>query len=482
MIPDLEAILENAHEAFISIDADGRVRAWNHEAEVTFGWRRDEALGALLRDLIVPPAYRERHQEGLQRFLETGDGPLLGRRIEITAVHRSGREFPVELTISALETGGQWTFHAFVHDISDRHAAVELQARLAAMIVESADAIISRAPDGRVTSWNPAAERLYGYSSDEMMGAMLDHLEPSELAGEAASLFTRALAGEEIHDFETQRVCKDGRVIDVALTISPIHDAGGVVREIAMTARDISARKQMERDRAQALAELSQTIEMRTLFVATASHELRTPLTSIGGFARTLLSRWDGLREDEKLHFVRTIDEQSQRLARLVNQVLVLSRVETASVAASAEPVVVREVVERLLRELDLGDVVRIDAAGDPVAYVDPDHIQQMLLNYLANARLHGAEPISVRLDGTDDAVEIRVCDSGRGVPDGFVPHLFETFTQAGGSDGTRNGTGLGLAIVRGLAEAAGGCAWYEANSPCGACFCLRLPTPAHSG
>jgi PAS domain S-box-containing protein len=243
----LDRILETAHEAFISIDDEGRVVAWNREAERTFGWSREAAIGRLLRDLIIPAPYRERHQQGLRRFLETGEAPLLDKRIEITALHRNGHEFPVELTISALEQNGSWTFHAFVHDISDRYRASELQARLATLVEHSADAIVSRSADGKITSWNPAAEHVFGYSAAEMVGQTMDRTIPSDREGEAQGLLQRVVAGEAIRSFETERVCKDGRVIDVSITISPIRDDAGRVQELSMIARDITTRKQSER-------------------------------------------------------------------------------------------------------------------------------------------------------------------------------------------------------------------------------------------
>ena len=166
----LEQIVEHAHEAFISIDADGRVLGWNREAERTFGWPRERAVGAVLRDLIIPERYREAHDRGLARFLGTGEGPLVGKRIEISALHRNGQEFPVELTISAHRGADGWTFHAFVHDISDRYRAHELQRHLATVVEHSVDAMVTRAPDGRITTWNPAAERLFGWTAREMVG------------------------------------------------------------------------------------------------------------------------------------------------------------------------------------------------------------------------------------------------------------------------------------------------------------------------
>jgi PAS domain S-box-containing protein len=133
-VPDLRKVLETAHEAFVSIDEEGRISAWNPEAERTFGWAEEQVLGQRVRDVLIPPRYRSEHEHGLERFLRTGEGPLLGKRIEISALHRTGREIPVELTISAVRVEGRWSFHAFLHDISERYRANELQARLATLV------------------------------------------------------------------------------------------------------------------------------------------------------------------------------------------------------------------------------------------------------------------------------------------------------------------------------------------------------------
>ncbi|HEV2131488.1 MAG TPA: PAS domain S-box protein, partial [Longimicrobiaceae bacterium] len=116
-------ILESAHDAFITMDTQGRVCGWNSQAEATFGWPREEALGKPLVELIIPPHYREAHQQGLARFLATGDGPVLGRRIEVTALHRDGNELPIEMTISAIRQGESYLFSAFLHDITERKRA-----------------------------------------------------------------------------------------------------------------------------------------------------------------------------------------------------------------------------------------------------------------------------------------------------------------------------------------------------------------------
>ncbi len=471
----LARVIESAHEAFISMDADGRVSAWNAEAEHTFGWTREEAVRRLLRDLIIPERYRVRHDGGLRRFLETGEALLLDRRIEIAALHRDGHEFPVELTISALDEGGSWTFHAFVHDISDRHRASELRERLALLVEHSADAIIGRTPDGRITSWNPGAERLFGYRAGEMLGETVDRLVPPERAGEANELIERVVDGDAVQGYETQRVCKDGSVLDVSITISPIRDDAGLVQEVSMIARDVTARKQAERALAEANRELERANELKSRFVAIASHELRTPLTSIYGFATTLARRWDRFDDAEKLTFLQTIEEQSGRLNRIVDDVLLLSRIESGRTPTDVTLVRPAELARSVIGELGLEGEARNEVDDALTVRADPGQLHQMLRNYLENARSYGRAPYVLCALETPDGTVICVEDAGDGVAPEFVPELFESFSQANPNG---RGTGLGLAIVKRLAEAAGGHAWYEERSPRGARFCVSLPRP----
>jgi PAS domain S-box-containing protein len=473
----LETVIENAHEAFVSIDEQGRIVAWNREAERTFGWAREAVLGDRLRDRLIPPQYRARHEEGLRRFLETGEGPLLNTRIEITALHRSGREIPVEMTISAVEQEGRWTFHAFIHDISERRRAGELQTRLATLVEHSADAIISRTAEGVVTSWNPGAERLYGYSAREMVGSAAYPIVPPDRAYEERLLLARVLRGEPVRAVETERLTKDGRRLDVSLTISPIRDDAGLVSEFSIIARDISASKEAQRTLAAAFEQLRQADELKSNLVAVASHEIRTPLTSIIGFATTMLDRWREIPDEDKLEFLHLIESQGQRLQRLTDEVLTLSRLEAGMTRSAPVELDVEQITREIVSELRLENEVELETNGSAVALADPGHAHQILLNFLANAAAYGSPPLRVSLAEEAASLSIRVCDNGNGVPSAFVSRLFEPFARGFETENDR-GAGLGLAIAKGLAEVDGGEVWYEPNEPSGACFCLRLPKP----
>jgi PAS domain S-box-containing protein len=469
----LAEVLEAAHEAFVAINECGVITAWNREAERTFGWARQVAVGSPLRDLIIPHRYRTRHDEGFRRFLESGTGPLIDKRIEIAALHRNGHEFPVELTITALRQRSGWSFNAFVHDITDRYRANEFQARLATIVEHSAEAIVARTRDGLVTAWNPAAEALFGYTADEMVGQTLDGLLPDDRRGEVEGLLAIVLRGEPVRDFETVRLAKDGGSLDVSLTMSPIRDDAGEVVEISMIVRDVGERKRADRAVEVARAEVERALEMKSEFVAIASHELRTPLTSINGFVKTILERWDSLPDGDKRRYLSIVDRQADRLRRLVDDVLLLARFEEQKVTVQAAPVAVAEVARAVLaeRRAELSFELAADEAA--VAQADPDHVHQILANYVENALAYGSPPYRVEIGRDDAAVTVRVRDRGPGVSDAFAPRLFDTFARAAREPA---GTGLGLAIVKRLAVSAGGDAWYEPDSPRGACFCVSFP------
>lgn len=260
---------------------------------------------------------------------------------------------------------------------------------------------------------------------------------------------------------------------------------GMLRRALAASAeRDEQRRAERERERelhAERLehlnAELQQTSDLKSNFVAMASHELRTPLTAIEGFAGTLQHRWEDLSDEDKRTFVDVIDAQAQRLGRLVADLLTLSRIESGRLRSHPESTSLTQVLERTLR--DLGDIdLGVDCDESIRVHADPDHLQQILLNFLSNARAYGEPPITVSATIEGDWVELVVADEGPGVESSFVPQLFDRFARAPVAerhDGS-SGTGLGLSIVEGLAEANGGRAWYRPNEPRGARFGVRLP------
>jgi PAS domain S-box-containing protein len=263
-----------------------------------------------------------------------------------------------------------------------------------------------------------------------------------------------------------------GRMASVALENARLY--AELQQELAERGR---AEKELERfatELQQANEELRQADELKSQFVAMASHEFRTPLTSVLGFASTMLKRWEILGDDDKKYQLGIIREQAERLSRLVGELLTMSKIEANAVEVRPERVPVRAAVTGAVSTFgEDGTGIRVEAPEDLKIVADPDHVQQILTNYIANAMNHGAPPITIEAAPQDGWVEITVNDQGPGVPEGFVPRLFERFARATSTPGS---TGLGLSIVRGLARAQGGDAWYEPGVPRGARFGVRLP------
>ncbi len=250
-------IVESAFDAFIGIDSNGVIMDWNAQAEATFGWFRGEAIGQALSRLIIPERYREAHEKGLRRYFATGEGPVLNKRIEINGLHRTGHELPVELMISPIRWGETCMFAAFVRDVSDRQKTEETRARLAAVVESSEDAITSKTLDGIILTWNPGAQRLFGYSSEEVVGKPMIMLIPLERHTEEPAILSRVAGGESVAHFETVRIRKDGRRVDVSVTISPMKDSVGRIVAASTIARDITQRKASEEKAQAQLARLS---------------------------------------------------------------------------------------------------------------------------------------------------------------------------------------------------------------------------------
>jgi two-component system CheB/CheR fusion protein len=242
-------ILDAALDCIIIMGADGRVLEFNPAAERVFGFSREEAVGKELADLIVPPPMREHHRRGLAHFLKTGEGPVIGKRIEISGLRKNGSEILVELAIIALEIDSSPVFTAYLRDITERKANEEASRHLAAIVQSSDDAIVSKDLNGIITSWNEGAEKLFGFGAEETIGKPITIIIPADRYHEEQQILDRIHSGERVEHFDTVRRRKDGTLLNVSLTVSPIKHTDGRVVGASKIARDISERVRSDRRR-----------------------------------------------------------------------------------------------------------------------------------------------------------------------------------------------------------------------------------------
>ncbi len=242
-------IVDSAYDACLGMDADGRIVTWNPRAEEIFGWSRAEALGQAVAETIIPPRHRAGHWSGLQRFLKTGQGRVLNKNLQMTALHRDGREFPIELTISAIKLENTYRFHAFVRDITERKRAEEelraSEARFRDLFENASDLIQSVAPDGSYRYVNPAWRAAMGYTEDEVARLRLPQVLHRDCLGECMEMFQKLMRGESLGRIQAKFVTKDGRTIEVEGNTS-VHFEDGKPQATRGVFRDVTERNRVE--------------------------------------------------------------------------------------------------------------------------------------------------------------------------------------------------------------------------------------------
>jgi len=244
-----EAILDTAHNAFVSMDEAGRVVYWNPRAEEVFGWSREEALRRAVADLIIPARHQQSHRDGLARFLETGDGPVLSQRVQLSGRRRGGEEFPIEMTISAVaQEGGGWSFHAFIQDLTEAKRAererAELEQISSRWFEMSNDMLCEASLDGYFTRLNSAWERCLGFTGPELMAQpYLDLVHPDDVESTMTAAGGLAAGDSEIFDFENRYATQDGGWRWL------LWSARSDGQKIYAVAKDITERKELEIER-----------------------------------------------------------------------------------------------------------------------------------------------------------------------------------------------------------------------------------------
>jgi PAS domain S-box-containing protein len=378
------------------------------------------------------------------------------------------------------------------------------RAHLAAIVESSEDAVISKTLEGIVTSWNGASQRLFGWSSQEMIGEPILKLIPEELQHEETEILSKLRAGERIERYETTRRRKNGERLDISLTVSPIRDATGRIIGAAKVAHDITARRRAERmlrDREQQLqalasereqlleAERSARTEAERLghlkdeFLATLSHELRTPLNAIQGWTAILLMT---PRSDEDTRALQTIDRNVRTQGKIISDLLDMSRIVAGKIHLDVQSLDLHDVIDAAIstvRQSAEAKKIRIHALLDSnIGQIrgDPARLQQVLWNLLSNSVKFtpAGGKISLVLERVNSHLEIVVEDTGSGIEPDFLPYVFDRFRQADSSMARQHGgLGLGLSIVKNLVELHGGSVRVKSpGKDQGSTFVIALP------
>ena len=366
-----------------------------------------------------------------------------------------------------------------------------LDSRLAAIIESSDDAIVSKSLQGIIRTWNKGAERIFGWKSEEVVGKAINIIIPPDRQGEEPQILARLARGERVDHFETVRMTRDGKLIDVSVTISPIRNSAGRIVGASKIARDITLQKQFQRELRQAKeaaesarSEAERISMMKDEFLATLSHELRTPLNAILGWAQVLFAQAEA--NESITEGLSVIQRNARVQAQLIEDLLDMSRIIAGKVRLDVQQVDLQEAikaaVESVQHAADAKDI-RLQMVLDPLAGPikgDPNRLQQCFWNLLTNAikfTPRGGR-VQVSLERVNSHLEVCISDNGQGIRPEFLPHLFERFRQAdSGTTRQHGGLGLGLSIVKHLVELHGGLVRAKsAGEGHGATFCIELP------
>jgi PAS domain S-box-containing protein len=256
----LRTVIDTVVDGIVTIDCHGVIRTFNLAAERIFAYSAAEVIGRNV-NILMPEPYRTAHDGYLQHYLSTVQRKVIGLGREVTGQRRDGSTFPMDIAVSEMEVDDERSFTGIVRDITERKRLESTRRHQEAILQSSADAIISRSLNGIISSWNQGAEKMFGYRADEAIGQPILMLYPDNFGDKESTILARILRKERIEHFETARRCKDGRLIDISVTMSPIVDDLGAVVCISEMARDITARKRIEADLAEQRRRLSDIIE-----------------------------------------------------------------------------------------------------------------------------------------------------------------------------------------------------------------------------
>lgn len=483
---DLRTAL-NEHAIVAMTDPQGRITEVNDKFCEISKYSREELIGQDHR-IINSGAHPKAFFHNLWKTI--GQGLVWQGDIKNKA--KDGSFYWVATTIVPLlnSAGKPRQYVAIRADITARKVAEEARARLSGIVRSSSDAIIGKSPEGVITSWNSGAEKVFGYTEEEAMGKSMLMLFPPERVHEEADILVRIARDETVPHFDTQRVRKNGRLIDVSVTISPVHDSEGRVIGASKIARDITERRMAEEAIRKLNAQLEERVVERTAqleaankeleaFSYSVSHDLRSPLRAMDGFSQALLEDYGPQLPEEAQQYAQTIRAGAQKMGALIDDLLAFSRLSRS--ALTVRSVKMNRLVNEVLEELEFqrrGKAVEIRCAELPDCEGDPALLKQVWVNLLSNAfkyTQNSAAPL-VEIDSMEEGAETIyfVKDNGTGFDMRYAGKLFGVFQRLHRAE-EYEGTGVGLAIVQRVIHRHGGRVWANAAVGQGATFSFTL-------
>lgn len=456
-IRELKNAMDNAVEGTAKLDSFGRYTFVNEAYAKTMGYKPEELVGKQW-EITVHPDDQAFMKAEYKRMLEVGKVSP-----EARGVRKDGSLFYKQLTmISNIDEKGAFRGHyCFMKDITGRIASEKQTAMLAAIVEFSEDAMISKNLDGTITAWNKGAENLFGYLPEEIIGKNIKLLIPTEALDEEKNIIESIRKGESIMQKETIRIGKNGEPLQVSLTVSPMYDKNGTILGASKVVRDITKRKQQEKEMEILTEKLLQSNTELEHFAYIASHDLQEPIRMITNFSEILATDYTNVLDDEGKVYLKFVIDAGIRMKDMIDDLLSYSRLanDEGRMKAFKGESIIREVQENLKALLN-DKKVKLTHDELPELYGNPVQILRLLQNLVINGIKYqptGNIPeIHVSAEDKADHWCISIQDNGLGIKREFINSIFQPFKRLHTWDSI-SGTGLGLAICKKIAENHGG-------------------------